>query len=177
MALLIDAEGSLIKEDPWHRSEGEAKQDYSLLTSDYWSGLSKEQKARQLAISPHLGLELKAEEPLSQLGSQLGSELEDEVDCLGQIALLVVVFPLFRDGRGYSLIRRCRQELGFRGDIRAAGDILADQLYFLKRCGATSFVIADDDLDEVKQLIFPFSHAYQGAADKQETITKQRSKS
>jgi len=173
MALLIDAEGSLIKEDPWQRSEGEAKQDYSLLTSDYWSGLSKEQRTRQLAISPHLGLELKAEEPLSQLGSQL----ENEVDCLGQIALLVVVFSFFRDGRGYSLIRRCREELGFRGDIRAAGDILADQLYFLKRCGATSFVIADDDLDEVKQLIFPFSYVYQKAVDKQETITKQRSKS
>lgn len=169
MALLIDAEGSLIKEDPWHRSEGEAQQDYSLLTGDYWSGLTKEQQGRQLAVSPHLGLELKAEEPLSQLG--------DGIDSLGQLALIVVVFPFFRDGRGYSLIRRCREELGFGGDIRATGDILADQLYFLKRCGATSFVIADDDLDEVKQLIFPFSYAYQKAMDKQETITKHRSKS
>lgn len=169
MALLIDGEGSLIQEDPWRRTEEEAKEDYSLVTAEHWSKLTKEQRTNQLAVSPHLGLEVKAEEPWSQLG--------DGVELLPQISLLVVVFSFFRDGRGYSLIRRAREELGFSGDIRAAGDILADQIYFLKRCGATSFVIADDDLDEVRELIFPFSYAYQRGVDKQRTIIAQRNKS
>ena len=168
MTLLIDAAGIPIKDDPWHQYEdpAEAKGDYAILPAAVWSGMDGAGRERLLARSPHLGLELKAEEPWTQLG--------DGLQLLPRIDFLLVIFSSFRDGRGYSLIRRGREEENFRGEIRVGGDILADQIYFLKRCGANSFVIADDDPEEVRKLLFPFTYSYQDAPDHPHTITMKR---
>ena len=166
--MLIDAEGSPIKDDPWHQYEDAAaiKRDYAIIAASGWSELDEAGREQLLAQSPHLGLEVKAEEPWTQLG--------DGLRLLPQISFLLIIFSSFRDGRGYSLIRRGREEGNFRGEIRVAGDILADQIYFLKRCGANSFVIADDDLEEVRRLLFPFTYSYQDAVDHPHTIAVKR---
>ena len=60
---------------------------------------------------------------------------------LGHLALIALHFPKFRDGRAYSQARLLRETLGFRGTLRATGDILRDQLHFLVRAGFDSFEV------------------------------------
>lgn len=57
---------------------------------------------------------------------------------LDQIKLVEVNFPVFGDGRGYSAARVLR-EAGYDGEIRAVGDVLVDQIGFMRRCGFDSF--------------------------------------
>ncbi|MFO1379375.1 MAG: DUF934 domain-containing protein [Chitinivorax sp.] len=74
----------------------------------------------------------------------------EQVDAfLAQVALVAVRFDSFSDGRGYSLGRLIRQRYGFCGELRAVGDVLRDQLYFLYRCGFDAFLLRQDqDPDE-----------------------------
>lgn len=60
---------------------------------------------------------------------------------VARFALIAIEFPKFSDGRGFSLARRVRDELGFTGELRAVGDILYDQLQLLARCGFDAFEI------------------------------------
>lgn len=60
---------------------------------------------------------------------------------IARFSLIAIEFPKFSDGRGYSLARRLRDELGFVGELRAVGDILYDQLQLLARCGFDAFEI------------------------------------
>lgn len=57
------------------------------------------------------------------------------VDDLDRLELIVLEFSRFTDGRGYSQARRLRERYGYRGELRAVGDVLRDQLYFMVRCG------------------------------------------
>src|SRR4029077_19883403 len=60
------------------------------------------------------------------------AELAPYVD---RLALIALAFPSFRDGRAYSQARLLRERYGFRGELRATGDILRDQFLFLLRAG------------------------------------------
>lgn len=60
-----------------------------------------------------------------------------------RLALIVVAFPKFTDGRGYSLARQLRGAYKYQGELRARGEILFDQLQLLARCGFDSFEIED----------------------------------
>jgi uncharacterized protein (DUF934 family) len=93
---------------------------------------------------------------------------------LDRLTLVEVTFPAFRDGRGYSSARILR-EAGFAGDLRAAGDVLADQVPFMKRCGFTSFA-PNAPLDQavVERLSSIFPNVYQGAADAAVPVWKLR---
>jgi len=71
--------------------------------------------------------------------------LEDIAPFLNRLDLVVVTFPKFRDGRGYSSARLLRARYGFGGDVRAEGDVLRDQLAFMIRCGFSSFAVKDRD--------------------------------
>src|SRR6185437_16320988 len=57
---------------------------------------------------------------------------------IGRLALIALVFPKFRDGRAYSQARIVRERYGFRGELRATGDVLRDQFLFLIRAGFDS---------------------------------------
>lgn len=77
---------------------------------------------------------------------------DDEPDAvapyLADIALVAIHFPSFTDGRGYSTARLLRVRFNFSAEIRAVGDILRDQLYFLHRCGFDAFSLrADQDVN------------------------------
>ena len=63
---------------------------------------------------------------------------------LGKLSLIAVHFPCFADGRGYSSGQLLRTRHGFAGELRAVGDILRDQLYFLSRCGFNAFELRED---------------------------------
>lgn len=57
------------------------------------------------------------------------------------VSLILVDFPVFSDGRGYSIGRLLRDRLGFEGELRAIGDVLPDQLSYMARCGFDAFAL------------------------------------
>jgi uncharacterized protein (DUF934 family) len=63
---------------------------------------------------------------------------------LDKLALVALVFPTFRDGRAYSQARQLRETCGFRGELRATGDVLRDQFMFLVRAGFDAFEVKKD---------------------------------
>ena len=84
---------------------------------------------------------------------------------LDRLQLIEIGFPSFRDGRGYSAARILR-EGGYTGELRAAGDVLVDQLAFLRRCGFDSFAPeAEIDADAARRALDRYTHHYQPAAD------------
>lgn len=84
---------------------------------------------------------------------------------LDSLPLIAVEFPKFTDGRGYSIAALLRR-YGYRGDLRAVGDVLVDQVFFLKRVGFTSFALrADQDRDAARRALARYSDSYQGAHD------------
>lgn len=79
------------------------------------------------------------------------AEAEDLLPHLSGLPLIAVRFPSFTDGRGYSLARSLRR-LGFGGELRAVGDILQDQLFFLEQCGFNAFALRPDQ-DPLQALV------------------------
>ena len=81
--------------------------------------------------------------------------------------LIAVHFPVFHDGRGYSIARLLRERYAFRGELRAIGDVLRDQLFELARCGFDAFELrADQDAHAALNAFHDFSEVYQAATDR-----------
>jgi uncharacterized protein (DUF934 family) len=92
--------------------------------------------------------------------------LAESVVDLNRIAVIAVHFPKFTDGRGYSIAHLLRSRYSYRRELRAVGDVLRDQLFYMKRCGFDAFQLrADKDIDAALASLGDFSEAYQGAAD------------
>jgi uncharacterized protein (DUF934 family) len=72
-----------------------------------------------------------------------GQDINCILPYLRRFTLVVISFPKFSDGRGYSLARKFRSHHQFNGELRASGDILFDQLQLLARCGFDSFDITN----------------------------------
>jgi uncharacterized protein (DUF934 family) len=93
---------------------------------------------------------------------------------LGRLALIEIAFPKFRDGRGYSSARILR-EAGYKGELRAQGDVLVDQIAFMRRCGFDSFAPETAlNPDDVASALARFDHVYQRAADAAQPVWKLR---
>ncbi len=93
---------------------------------------------------------------------------------LDRLSLIEIAFPKFRDGRGYSSARILR-EAGYTGELRAQGDVLVDQIAFMKRCGFDSFA-AETPLNQadVEAALSRFDYVYQSAADAAVPVWKLR---
>ena len=90
-------------------------------------------------------------------------------------ALIAIQFDKFTDGRGYSLARLLRDRYGFRGELRAVGDVLQDQLFYLMRSGFNAFAIrADKNIDVALKSLNDFCETYQGAWDQPLPLFKRR---
>jgi uncharacterized protein (DUF934 family) len=63
---------------------------------------------------------------------------------LDRLAIVVVTFPAFADGRGFSQAALLRTRLGFEREIRAIGDVLIDKIPLMQRCGITSFAVSNE---------------------------------
>jgi uncharacterized protein (DUF934 family) len=78
------------------------------------------------------------------------------------LPLIAVDFPAFADGRGYSSGRLLRERFGYRGELRAIGDIQRDQLHYLWQVGFDSFALLDGrDVQDALQAFHEFSDGYQ----------------
>jgi len=94
---------------------------------------------------------------------------------LGHLALIALHFPKFRDGRAYSQARLLRETYGFRGMLRATGDVLRDQFHFLVRAGFDSFDVKKPaDARVFAEVLTRYSVFYQPAADGHMSALRQR---
>jgi uncharacterized protein (DUF934 family) len=94
---------------------------------------------------------------------------------LGHLALIALEFPKFRDGRAYSQARQLREILGFRGTLRATGDVLRDQFHFLVRAGFDSFDVKKAaDAAVFAEVLGRYSVFYQPTADGRTPALRQR---
>ena len=102
------------------------------------------------------------------VGVRLRSDEEAEVLAydLPRVAVVALEFPKFRDGRAYTNARTLRERLGFKGELRAVGDVLREQAHFMLRCGFDAFEPADGSSAQQWQSVTQrFRHVYQRAAD------------
>ncbi len=85
-----------------------------------------------------------------------------------RLALIAVDFPKFSDGRGYSIAYNLRARLGYTGELRAIGDVLRDQLFYMQRVGFNAFATRTDrSIQEALKGLTDFSETYQTSWDQQ----------
>jgi uncharacterized protein (DUF934 family) len=102
-------------------------------------------------------------------------DLDDLVAHLERLAVVALVFPTFRDGRAYSQARLLREQYGFRGTLRATGDVLRDQFSFLVRAGFDSFEVKKPaDAAAFAKSVSRYSVHYQGSADGSPSALRRR---
>jgi phosphoadenosine phosphosulfate reductase len=70
-----------------------------------------------------------------------GDRVEEAGPDLSRFASVAIQFPAFTDGRGYTSARLIAERYGFTGELRAVGDVLADQIPLMRRCGINAFVV------------------------------------
>jgi len=87
-------------------------------------------------------------------------------DDVASLPLIAVDFPKFADGRGYSIAYNLRARLGFTGELRAIGDVLRDQLFYMQRVGFNAFATRPDrSIEDALKGLTDFSEAYQASWD------------
>jgi len=87
-------------------------------------------------------------------------------DAVDSFAVIAVNFPKFADGRGYSIAALLRTRYGYTGELRAIGDVLRDQLFYMQRVGFNAFAVrADKDIHDAVEALSDFSETYQGSVN------------
>jgi phosphoadenosine phosphosulfate reductase len=158
-----------IVEDGWtvlQLAEGETAAMVQLPDTDSLFPLAVWQTRKQEIISAHkrIGLWLNSHEAVEAIANDLH-----------YFKVVAINFPKFADGRGYSLARLLRQRHNYEGEIRAIGDVLQDQLFYLKRVGFDAFAVrADRDLESALKSLDTFPEAYQTAADQKSPLFRRR---
>lgn len=100
-----------------------------------------------------------------RLGVELGpdDDFEAVLAYRDRLSLIALRFPKFSDSRGYTTARLLRRA-GWEGELRATGDVLPDQVFYLHRCGFDAFDVREDKrLDTALRALDTFSVTYQGA--------------
>jgi uncharacterized protein (DUF934 family) len=109
----------------------------------------------QLVQRPQIGIWFAPDE--------LAHTVKDDLD---RFAVVAVDFPKFTDGRGYSIAYNLRKRLGYRGELRAIGDVLRDQLFQMHRCGFDAYATRQDrNIHDALKGLTVFSATYQASVD------------
>jgi uncharacterized protein (DUF934 family) len=94
---------------------------------------------------------------------------------LDHLALVALHFPTFKDGRAYSQARLLREQYGFRGELRASGQVLRDQFLFLLRAGFDAFEVSKEaDVPAFADAVHRYSVFYQPTGDGRGTAMRAR---
>lgn len=112
-----------------------------------------------------------------RLGLWLDSHEEPEVIAgdLGRFEVVVVNFPKFQDGRGFSIARLLRERYGYKNELRAVGHITRDHLHFLEACGFDAFRLREgEDPEEALAAFGAFSEAYQASVTRPVPLFRRR---
>ncbi len=131
-----------------------------MVPSGYWSKHSEALKSSELKVAVWLD----------------SDETADTIkDFLNDVEFVAINFPKFADGRGYSIARLLRERFGYEGEIRAIGDVLLDQLHYMKRCGISSFEVREDkDIEKSVNMLRTFTESYQVAFDQMQPLFRRR---
>jgi uncharacterized protein (DUF934 family) len=96
-------------------------------------------------------------------------------DKLGAADRIAVHFPKFADGRGYSIATLLRKRIGFTGELRAVGDVLCDQLFYMSRVGFDALALREDqDPETALKALAQFTHSYQDSVDTPSPLFRRR---
>jgi uncharacterized protein (DUF934 family) len=128
--------------------------------------LARFQKDREalLARNAPLGIQLKAPENPELLGEDVQ-----------RFSVIVLEFPVFRDGRAFSWARMLRERLKFTGEIRGTGHFLYDQIAYMKRVGFDAWNVAEGfPLEQFHRALTEITNVYQPSADGKKTIRELR---
>ena len=107
---------------------------------------------------------LESDETVQDIGSELHN-----------FPLIALNFPSFTDGRSYTNARELREHFLYKGEIRAIGEVLRDQLFYMSRCGFDAFAIRHDQNPEACLKAFSdFSTGYQATIDETEPLLRRR---
>ena len=114
-------------------------------------------------------------------GSELGLRLcgTDDVEAvaadLHRFRVIALEFAAFTDGQGYSQARLLRERYNYAGEIRAVGEFISDQMFFLERSGVNAFEIPPgEDLGRALRAFSEMSVTYQPAADRHDSVFHRR---
>ena len=115
----------------------------------------------------------------SELGVWFSSD--EQAKELGQdvhrFNVIAIDFPKFADGRGYSIAYNLRTRLGFVGELRAIGDVLRDQLFYMQRVGFNAFAVrADKNIHDALKSLSDFSETYQTSVDQTQPLFRRASR-
>lgn len=120
------------------------------LVTDMWTHAEDDQELHEAgAVIVTLERWLNEGENLRKRNEPVGVSLRNDqspsqiIDDLEAIRLVQLDFPAYTDGRAYSAARLLRQRYGFKGEIRAVGNVLQDQYPLMLRCGFDSFIVKD----------------------------------
>ncbi|MBT2775154.1 DUF934 domain-containing protein [Halomonas sp. ISL-60] len=110
--------------------------------------------------------------PLLTSDTELTADLAKQ---LSSAAAIAIDFPAFTDGRGYSIARLLRERYDYRGEVRAVGDVLVDQLDYMRRCGFSAMALRDDQHpdDALRALSF-ISVRYQPDVEERQALFERR---
>lgn len=107
-----------------------------------------------MAVTGKAGVRLQpADDPMKLVGE------------FGHLDVIEVYFPRYTDGRGYSHAQLLRRRLGYKGELRAVGHVLRDQLLYMHRSGFDAFETSRADLPSFVEAMGEYSSYYQPAAD------------
>jgi uncharacterized protein (DUF934 family) len=107
--------------------------------------------------------------------SERAEDLKDELD---NFKVIAVDFPKFMDGRGYSIAYNLRSRLGYTGELRAIGDVLRDQLFYMHRVGFDAFAVrADKNIHDALKGLTDFSETYQSSWDQKNPLFRRAKRS
>jgi uncharacterized protein (DUF934 family) len=167
MRRLIDSKGELL-DNPW-----------TLLPKD--CALEDATTASAECLLVPLQLWLTQAEGLQACGKRIGVWLDSDEQAaalepsLDKLQLVALNFPAFMDGRAYSTAANLRQHYQYSGEIRAIGDVLRDQLFYMRRCGFNSFELQDNvKLEEARSAFSDFTDSYQATIEQPLPLFRRR---
>ncbi len=103
------------------------------------------------------------------------SDIEEIASIISSNILICLEFPAFGDGRAFTQARLLRERFGYKGELRAIGDVARDQLFYMQRCGIDSYEPRPDrDIGEALKAFTEITQTYQGAADGRTTVFARR---
>ena len=166
MALIIKDRN--VVTDPWLRLEANADGSFPAVPAagDVIVPLAmwREQRAHPRVRPGRLGVWLDSHEDPAAIA--------EDLKLFGVVA---VNFPTFGDGRGYSTARLLRERYGWKGELRAVGDIFRDQLFFLASCGFDAFALREgEDPREALAGFGVFSESYQSSVERPLPLFRRR---
>ncbi len=150
------AKDGSIADNQWSVIEKDASVELNDLESGFWLIHASAFSAHIESLGPkeNVGIWIDSEDDVESLQTQIEFT-----------SVIAINFPIFADGRGFSLAQALREELQYKGEICAIGNFMEEQLFYLKRCGFDSFIIPDGaDIDALKLILEDFSDNYQGSS-------------